>query len=151
MASSTAVHSNAFNFMSYLQGGVDPRTGQYSVSINLPELKANNLTGPVVPLVLIFNPLNLRDSGFGQGWSLQLTEFNLVTRVLSLSSGETFRVTGKDPDGQLTMEEKNSTIFIFMKRAMSIESFISRGGLKYSRFMGLQHCLSICILQKGVG
>lgn len=107
MALSTAVHSNAFNFMSYLQGGVDPRTGQYNVSINLPELKANNLAGPVVPLMLMFSPLNLRDSGFGQGWSLQLTEFDLVTQVLSLSSGETFRVTGKGPDGQLTMSEKN--------------------------------------------
>ncbi|RMM02132.1 YD repeat protein, partial [Pseudomonas syringae pv. maculicola] len=50
MTTSTSVHSNAFNFMSYLQSGVDPRTGQYTVSINLPEVKSNGLRGPVVPL-----------------------------------------------------------------------------------------------------
>lgn len=136
MASSTAVHSNAFNFMSYLQGGVDPRTGQYSVSINLPELKANNLTGPVVPLVLIFNPLNLRDSGFGQGWSLQLTEFNLVTRVLSLSSGETFRVTGKDPDGQLTMEEKKLDNFHIYEEGDEYRIVYKSGGTEILKVYG---------------
>lgn len=136
MASSTAVHSNAFNFMSYLQGGVDPRTGQYSVSINLPELKANNLAGPVVPLMLVFNPLNLRDSGFGQGWSLQLTEFNLVTRVLSLSSGETFRVTGKDPDGQLTMAEKKIDNFHIYEEGNEYRIVYKTGGTEILKVYG---------------
>ncbi|MCF5495848.1 hypothetical protein, partial [Pseudomonas syringae] len=66
------VHSNAFNFLSFVQAGVDPRTGQYSCSISLPELKANHLCGPIVPLSLGFSPMNSRDTGFGKGWGLQL-------------------------------------------------------------------------------
>lgn len=111
MATSTAVHSNAFNFMSYLQGGVDPRTGQYTVSLSLPELKANGLAGPVVPLTLLFNPLNVRDSGFGIGWSLQLSEFDITRQILSLSSGETFKVTGAGLGGRMNMQEQKLDSF----------------------------------------
>ncbi|MCL6703288.1 RHS repeat-associated core domain-containing protein [Pseudomonas sp. T1.Ur] len=92
MSTSTSVHSNAFNFMSFIQGQVDPRTGQYTCAISLPELKANNLCGPVVPLQLNFNPLNSGDSGFGKGWNLQLSQFDPTSRVLSLYTGETFKV-----------------------------------------------------------
>lgn len=46
MTLSTSVHSNAFNFMSFVQSGVDPRTGQYTVSITLPDIKTNGLRGP---------------------------------------------------------------------------------------------------------
>ncbi|MDD0976858.1 RHS repeat domain-containing protein [Pseudomonas fontis] len=92
MANSTALHSNAFNFMSFLQNQVDPRTGQYTCSIALPELNANNLAGPVVPLQLGFSPLNNVDSGFGKGWNLQLSQFDPASRILSLYTGETFQV-----------------------------------------------------------
>jgi RHS repeat-associated protein len=92
MSNNTTVHSNAFNFMSFILSQVDPRTGQYTCAISLPELKANNLCGPVVPLQLNFNPLNARDSGFGKGWNLQLSQFDPNKRVLSLYTGETFKV-----------------------------------------------------------
>ncbi|MEB2626688.1 hypothetical protein, partial [Pseudomonas sp. YuFO8] len=92
MSTSTTIHSNAFNFMSYMQGQVDPRTGQYTCAISLPELKANNLCGPVVPLQLNFNPLNPSDSGFGKGWNLQLSQYHPTSRILSLYTGETFKV-----------------------------------------------------------
>ncbi|MCL6703294.1 RHS repeat-associated core domain-containing protein [Pseudomonas sp. T1.Ur] len=92
MAIATSVSSNAFNFMNFIQGQVDPRTGQYTCAISLPELKANNLCGPVVPLQLNFNPLNSGDSGFGKGWNLQLSQFDPTSRVLSLYTGETFKV-----------------------------------------------------------
>lgn len=91
MSTSTAVHSNAFNFMSFILSQVDPRTGQYTCAISLPELKANNLCGPVVPLQLNFNPLNTPDSGFGKGWNLQLSQFNTTNRILSLYTGESFK------------------------------------------------------------
>ncbi|WP_139146077.1 hypothetical protein, partial [Pseudomonas lundensis] len=76
MSTSTTLHSNAFNFMSFIQGQVDPRTGQYTGAITLPELMANQLSGPVVPLQLSFNALNVQDSGFGKGWNLQLSQFD---------------------------------------------------------------------------
>ncbi|YCI11599.1 hypothetical protein M1E16_09365 [Pseudomonas sp. Z2-11] len=94
MTSSTAAHSQAFNFMSFLQNGVDPRTGQYTVSINFPEIKCNELCGPVVPLGLAFNPINVLDSGFGLGWNLNLSQFTPNDSILALSTGETYKVTG---------------------------------------------------------
>ncbi|WP_275448663.1 hypothetical protein, partial [Mesorhizobium retamae] len=92
--SSTSVHSNAFNFVSFAQHGVDPRTGQYTVSLELPEFQANELAGPSLPLRLAFNPLNGLDMGFGLGWDLNLSQYRPASSILSLSTGETFKVTG---------------------------------------------------------
>lgn len=113
MAASTAVHSNAFNFLSYLQGGVDPRTGQYTVAISLPAFKANNLAGPELTLQLGFNPLNAHDMGCGLGWSLQRTEYDPVRSIISLSSGETFKVNGVLPgmEGLCEIEEQKILSF----------------------------------------
>jgi RHS repeat-associated protein len=106
MSTSTSIHSNAFNFMDFIQSQVDPRTGQYTCAISLPELKANNLCGPVVPLQLSFNPLNAADSGFGKGWNLQLSQFNPTNGVLSLYTGETFKVILGGPNGPVIPEQK---------------------------------------------
>lgn len=115
MAASTAVHSNAFNFLSYLQGGVDPRTGQYTVAVSLPALKVNNLAGPELSLQLLFNPLNAQDMGCGLGWSLQRTEYDPVRSIISLSSGETFKVNGVLPgmEGLCEIEEQKILSFKF--------------------------------------
>ena len=94
MATSSVVHSNAFGFMSFLKNSVDPRTGQYILNINFPGLNANALRGPTVPLQLGFSPLNTQDSGFGKGWSLNLSQYTPSTQMLSLSTGESFKVTG---------------------------------------------------------
>ncbi|MDD0974276.1 hypothetical protein [Pseudomonas fontis] len=108
MTTSSPVSSNALNFMNPISGAVDPRTGQYTCSLSLPEVKANNLAGPVVSLQLIFNPLNSLDSGFGKGWNLQLSQFDPTKRVLSLHTGETFRVNFPVL-GEGVVPEKNST------------------------------------------
>ncbi|MDU9389393.1 sugar-binding protein [Pseudomonas sp. zfem002] len=94
MTSKTAIHSNAFNFLSFMQSSVDPRTGQYTLSVNLPELKSNALCGPDLPLRLDFNPLNMIDSGYGLGWNLNLSQYDPNDSILSLYTGETFKVTG---------------------------------------------------------
>ncbi|WP_449126261.1 RHS repeat domain-containing protein [Pseudomonas viridiflava] len=111
MTTSTSLHSNAFNFMSFISGGVDPRTGLYTVSIALPELKTEDLAGPTVPLALAFNPLNTRDAGYGMGWSLQLSQFSPASQILSLGTGETFKVTETAPDGRLLMKEQKLDSF----------------------------------------
>jgi RHS repeat-associated protein len=111
MSSSLAVHSQAFNFRSYVESGVDPRTGQYTLSLSLPEVKSHALAGPALPLQLAFNPMNTRDGGFGLGWSLNLTEYAPQTRFLSLGTGESFMVSGtSDP---LTIEEQKLESFHF--------------------------------------
>ena len=43
MTTSSSIHSNAFNFLSFVDTGTDPRTGQYTCSLSLPELNANQL------------------------------------------------------------------------------------------------------------
>lgn len=108
MAASTAVHSNAFNFLSFVQSGVDARTGMYTVSLSLPEVKTCELSGPVVPLTLNFNPLNTTDSGFGLGWEMGLTQYAPSTQIISVFSGETFKVTGPYPGftDRLRMKEQ---------------------------------------------
>ncbi len=116
MTTTTSVHSNAFNFMSFLQNGVDPRTGQYTVNIALPDVKSNGLRGPDVPLNLAYNPLNTQDNGYGRGWSLQLSEYDPGRQILSLSTGETFQVTGSNGD-RLLMEEQKIDSFHFYKES----------------------------------
>ncbi|MGN2412504.1 RHS repeat domain-containing protein [Pseudomonas syringae] len=121
------VHSNAFNFLSFVQAGVDPRTGQYSCSISLPELKANHLCGPIVPLSLGFSPMNSRDTGFGKGWGLQLSHFDPVTSILSLSTGETFRIDG--PQSAPTVPERKIDSFHFSFEADDQYRVVHKSGL----------------------
>ncbi|MBC3383557.1 RHS repeat-associated core domain-containing protein [Pseudomonas sp. SWRI179] len=108
MATTTAVHSNAFNFLSFVQSGVDARTGQYTISLSLPEVKTCELSGPVVPLTLNFNPLNTVNAGFGLGWEMGLTQYAPSNQIISLHSGETFKVTGPYPGfaNRLRMKEQ---------------------------------------------
>lgn len=81
------IHSHAYNFLSFVHAGVDPRTGTYSCSLSFATLLANELSGPSLPLSIGFNALSADNSGFGQGWSLSLSRYNRVTRKLNLASG----------------------------------------------------------------
>ncbi|QQQ48734.1 sugar-binding protein [Pseudomonas syringae] len=115
MAASTSVHSNALNFMSCLKSGVDPRTGLYNISISLPDLQSNDLRGPEFRLDMSYSQLNTLDSGYGLGWNLQVSQYDPATQILSLSTGETFRVDGTSSGGRLTMTEKKLDTFHFYK------------------------------------
>ena len=111
MTVSTSVTSNAFNFLNFINSQVDPRTGQYTCALGLPELKANQLAGPIFPLHINFNPLNSADSGFGKGWNLQLTQFNPANGLLVLHTGETFKVYVQG--GETVIPEKKIDSFHF--------------------------------------
>ncbi|MHA6161268.1 RHS repeat-associated core domain-containing protein [Pseudomonas sichuanensis] len=95
MTASSSIHSSAFNFMSFLQGGVDPRTGQYTLAVDIPTLKSHELRGPEWPLRLAYSPLNTQDSGFGTGWNLQLSQFDIASFIVSVHTGETYKVDGR--------------------------------------------------------
>lgn len=94
MAIETVLHSNAFNASGFVQNNVDPRTGQYALSINLPPLVGNDQMGPELPIRLVFNPFSDKNVGFGRGWYLELTQYVPGTRMLRLHTGESFKVTG---------------------------------------------------------
>ncbi|SCW94838.1 RHS repeat-associated core domain-containing protein [Pseudomonas sp. NFACC05-1] len=118
MTDSTAVHSNAFNFMSYIAGGVDPRTNQYTFSINFPEFKPNFLNGPLLSLAMGFNPMNRHDSGYGTGWNVQQSQYRVQRQILTLNSGERYKVTAQREEGvlvELLMKEKKLNTFRFYR------------------------------------
>jgi len=111
MSTESSVHSNALNFMSFMESGVDSRTGQYTLAIKLSELGANYFCGPDIELSLNFNPLNTADTGWGRGWNLSLTQ--LIPRdknVITTSTGESFKVTGSSGK-QLQMKEQRLAHF----------------------------------------
>ncbi|MHA6196308.1 RHS repeat domain-containing protein [Pseudomonas wadenswilerensis] len=112
MAASSNIHSNALNFLSFVENGVDPRTGLYTCNLTLPKLIGNDLAGPELPLRLVYSPLNTLDSGFGKGWSLQLSQYDTASLMVALSTGENFKVTGSSSDhNQLSMREKKIDTF----------------------------------------
>ncbi|MFU2326185.1 sugar-binding protein [Pseudomonas sp. NFX98] len=90
----TAVHSNAFNFQSFVQSGVDPRTGLYTVGLSLHDVEVNDLRGPVVPLSLNYSPVSTINNGYGSGWRVALTQYTPSTQIIAVHSGESFKVTG---------------------------------------------------------
>lgn len=111
MAIQSVVQSNAFNFVSFMQNSVDPRTGQYTLAVELPELIGNHLSGPRLPLHLGFSPMNDQDVGFGIGWSLNLSQFVITTGMLSLSTGENFRVSDNGPGQPPVIAERKLETF----------------------------------------
>ncbi|NBF16954.1 hypothetical protein GV729_16955 [Pseudomonas sp. Fl4BN2] len=85
------LYSGAYNFMSSISAGVDPRTGAFSASVSLPTGAANDLRGPISQLHLSHSPLMAEDQGFGQGWMLGTTSWDGASQQLQLNSGERFR------------------------------------------------------------
>ncbi|MBO9549831.1 RHS repeat domain-containing protein [Pseudomonas sp.] len=112
MSIDKTLHSTAFSFMSFIQGGVDRRTGLCTMSIAIPDLKSHALAGPSFRLGLNYNPLNTADSGFGRGWNLGLTQYTPHNQVLSLSTGESFRLEDSDrADKRLLIPEQKIPSF----------------------------------------
>lgn len=111
MADVSGMHSNATNFQSFVHNHVDQRTGQYMLSIDLPMPTGNDLIGPGLPLRLSYSPYNQADVGFGKGWQLAMTHYVPATRMLSLHTGESYKVTGTGP--QPSIREKKIHSFHF--------------------------------------
>jgi len=99
------IHSNAYNFLSFITSGVDPRTGVYTCNIAFSQVLANDLGGPAVPLVLAYSPLQTKDVGFGTGWSLQLSTYDGATHSLHLSSGDSYKAE-KTPSALHVKDQK---------------------------------------------
>ena len=88
-----SVRSNAFNFGGFVAGGVDPRTGIYTLALTLGAIRSADLNGPSFNLVLGYNPLNTRNAGYGTGWSLSTSRYDLRSKVMTLVSGETYKAS----------------------------------------------------------
>ncbi|KAJ5729088.1 uncharacterized protein N7483_003596 [Penicillium malachiteum] len=87
------IYSQGFNFNSYVEKGVDPRTGQYNCILSLYEVPAGVRNSPPLNLSLHFNPLGGDDVGLGRGWSFGgLSSYDQPSRTLILSTGENYKV-----------------------------------------------------------
>ncbi|WGV98277.1 RHS repeat protein [Vibrio sp. YMD68] len=121
--------SNAFNFSEFVNSGVDPRTGSYSISFTLGELLSNRLSGPNFQLSISHNCLNHNDEGFGLGWSLSMPGYNKINRRLTLGSGKSFETIlsnnsneffmphRKTKDVRAYLVNKNTTIKVVYKNS----------------------------------
>jgi YD repeat-containing protein len=120
------VYSHARNYESFIESGVDSRTGTYSCKIPFPELNANNLMGPVIKFGINYDPLARGENiGIGINWDLPLTRYDVNARMLKLSSGASYeagngpgemRVYGsKVPDFRVEMLNWNNTIRVVYK------------------------------------
>lgn len=83
---------------------VDPRTGVFLCTITLPAVIGNHLAGPTFQPRLRFHPSAV-DSGFGNGWSLNLTCFNTTTGKLTLPSGRSYLLDPGLSEHDLVTEE----------------------------------------------
>ena len=106
-------YSQSFNFTSSAQGKVDPRTGLFSVNMPLAHLVGNNNLGPTLDLTLNYNPLQKNNSGFGIGCSIGTSHYDTKARLLTLSTGERYKVT--ETNTQPVVEQKKLDSFRFEK------------------------------------
>lgn len=135
MSGKTALHSGAFSFDEFISNGVDPRTGQYGLSIVLPVLRGDYLGGANFPLSITYTSMGAGDFGYGQCWDINLTSFIEHAYpegggALSLYTGERFTVDGvenisekkldtfhfhKDGDGAFRVEHKDAQLTEILK------------------------------------
>lgn len=123
--SSSTFYSQAGNFISSVQGGVDPRTGLFNVSMPLVNLHSCRLAGPALALSLQYSPISSLNEGFGTGFSLNLTRYDTATGKLTLSTGEEYRVSV----GNFSVKQKKLKNFIFKKTNEKSCQVIHKNGL----------------------
>ena len=88
----SSIVSNSFNFSSMYSGHVDSRTGSYSFSATLGKVFGNGGFGPNFNYSIHYSTSNVKNSGYGYGWSDSLSRYNKHTHMLSLSTGGSYRI-----------------------------------------------------------
>ncbi|MBN2990929.1 hypothetical protein JWR97_05235 [Pseudomonas cedrina subsp. fulgida] len=117
------LYTQAGNFLSRLGSDVDARTGQMALFFALPDLQANNLAGPTVPVKLIFSSLSsYADFGFGCGWLTTFSEFDLPSGRLQLGTGESFSL---DRDAS---DFTDGGLLVFRDQKLPVFRVIQEGG-----------------------
>lgn len=107
------LQSNAFNYASATHGDVDPRTGLYGFTLQLPKLNPNLGQGPEVPVDLVSSGLRTANIGFGISWDFKLSRYDLNNHVLSVHTGESFEVADQGPGEMAILHEQMFAGFTF--------------------------------------
>ncbi|WP_097478719.1 hypothetical protein [Escherichia coli] len=121
--------SQAMNFISAVSSGVDPRTGLYTTAVTLGSISGNNGMGPELPLTLSYSPLNSADMGFGQGFSLPFSSYDVSNGLLSLTGGETHSVY--EWDKGVTVRQNKLKTFSFAKNETEYVITHKTGGQEF--------------------
>lgn len=111
------LYSQASNFLSHVSTGVDVRTGQFTLAVQLPTLQANHLAGPFVSPGLHFSPLASHTNfGFGLGWQMGVSMLDLNNDQLNLITGEQFRMDRRksdfSPNGLMAFHDQKLRSFV---------------------------------------
>ncbi|KAL6910210.1 hypothetical protein GGI43DRAFT_426984 [Trichoderma evansii] len=125
----SALYSQGFNFSSFIQKDVDPRTGQYTCAIAVYETPAEHRNCPSLHLSLFYNPINTEDVGLGKGWSFNLSSYQHrpPKKCLFLSTGENYQVT--ETRSALQVEDQKLKSFQFRKNGNQYEVVHKSGQL----------------------
>ncbi|KAL2166334.1 hypothetical protein VTG60DRAFT_2941 [Thermothelomyces hinnuleus] len=119
------IYTQAFNFGSFNENGVDPRTGQYTFSIPIFETPSAARNCPPLRLSIKYNPLYLQEFGLGRGWSLNLSTYQRVEQggraraALVLSTGEHYRVT--ETPSSCSVDDQKLRSFSFTKTSSTVQ------------------------------
>ncbi|KAK6519147.1 hypothetical protein TWF281_003836 [Arthrobotrys megalospora] len=88
------IYSQGFSFGGFVHEGVDPRTGQFSCTVDVYEVPSGARNCPPLKLKLTYNMLSSQNIGFGKGWSLNLSTYDhRAGKALYTSAGEHFQVS----------------------------------------------------------
>ncbi|KAE8353323.1 hypothetical protein BDV28DRAFT_148202 [Aspergillus coremiiformis] len=109
------LYSQGFSFGSFIQRGVDPRTGQYTCTIDVYEVPAQTRNCPPLSLSLSYSPFNAVDVGLGKGWSFNFSSYDhRQSRTLFLSTGENYKAT--ETTSTLNLSDQKLKSFQFRKQ-----------------------------------
>ncbi|WP_040953756.1 hypothetical protein [Coxiella burnetii] len=107
-------YTQATNFISAVQGVVDPRTGLFTVNMVLAELTGNDNLGPDFLFTLNYSPLSTSNiCGFGIGCSVGISIYDKNNKLLLLSSGERYKI--EDWNDGVYVRQKKINNFKFEK------------------------------------
>ena len=84
--------TKATDFVGAVEGSVDPRTGQFTINLNVGTLTANNGFGPHVPLELSYSPMTQANLGFGVGFGFGFSTYDQRSTLMSLANGTHYKV-----------------------------------------------------------
>lgn len=136
--SSSSFYSQAGNFIDAVQGGVSPRTGLFSISLPLMNLRSADLNGPALALTLRYSPLSSADQGFGRGFSFNLTRYDIAGCRLHLSTGEAYPVSSSGNEVRqhkfrnFTLEHTDALISRVIHKSGLVETLGRFGSVAYT-------------------
>ncbi|KAJ5159864.1 uncharacterized protein N7482_006868 [Penicillium canariense] len=112
----STVYSQAFNFSSFLQQGVDPRTGQFTAAIALYETPTKTRNCVPLQLSIAYNPMVTQDIGLGKGWTFNLSTYQQGTNhnTLLVSTGENYQINEKS--SSVLVKDQKLKSFRFEKK-----------------------------------